>query len=83
LDTLRLPQLYRSLNWERLAQHLELRHNEPSLKSSPQKPSGALQVDTVVVVLVGGGIPGRVVVVAAVAVVIVVTISAVVNCCSW
>jgi hypothetical protein len=38
LDTLRLPRPYRSLNWERLAQHSELRHNEPSLKSSLQSP---------------------------------------------
>jgi hypothetical protein len=26
LDTLQLPRLYRSLNWERLAQHSEPRH---------------------------------------------------------
>jgi hypothetical protein len=38
LDTLRLPQLYRSINWERLAQHSELRHTNPSLKSSPSSP---------------------------------------------
>jgi hypothetical protein len=29
LDTLWLPRLYHSLNWERLAQHSELHHNEP------------------------------------------------------
>jgi hypothetical protein len=38
LDTLQLPRLYHSLNWERLVQHSELCHNEPLLKSSPSSP---------------------------------------------
>ena len=38
MDTLWLPRLYRSLNWERLAQHSEFRHTNPSLKSSPSSP---------------------------------------------
>ena len=29
MDTLRLPRLYRSFNWERLAQHSEPRHTNP------------------------------------------------------
>jgi hypothetical protein len=38
LDTLRLPRLYRSINWECLAQHSELCHTNPSLKSSHSSP---------------------------------------------
>jgi hypothetical protein len=38
LDTLRLPRPYRSINWEHLAQHSELRHTNSSLKSSPSSP---------------------------------------------
>jgi hypothetical protein len=44
LDTLRLPRPYRSLNWEHLAQHSELRHNEPLTQVEPPKPSGALHI---------------------------------------
>jgi hypothetical protein len=50
LDTLRLPRLYRSLNWECLAQHSELRHNEPLLKSSPSSPRELYNIP------VGGGL---------------------------
>jgi hypothetical protein len=46
LDTLRLPRPYRSLNWERLAQHSELCHNEPLAQVEPPKPSGALHCTT-------------------------------------
>ena len=38
MDTLRLPRPYRSLNWERLAQHSEPRHTNPCSSRALQSP---------------------------------------------